>query len=125
MSSLLLNFCIDPLLWLFSKLIVSPGLGKVLACADDLAPSAQTLSSLVLIFQIYSLFAEVSGLHLQPSKCVFVLLSILASLGNIALVRAWLAANIPVWKDADIANHGKYFGIFLRPRAQTHQWVPL
>ena len=76
LSSVLFNFCIDSLLWLFSTLIVTLKLGLTLACADDIAASVRCLSSLVDLTKIFDLFGEVSGLLLHPKKCVIVLLSV-------------------------------------------------
>ena len=47
LSGALLNVGIDPLLWRFSRTIVRPGLGKVFACADDLAAALCSLHALI------------------------------------------------------------------------------
>ena len=39
----LFNFALDPLLWLFAQVVVTPGCGHVLACADDLAATLRSL----------------------------------------------------------------------------------
>ena len=107
LSSVLFNFCIDPLLWLFSTLIVEPKLGLTLACAYNIAATLRRLSSLKDIAKCFDLFERVSGLLLHLKKCVIVLLSVECSEPNVNLVRLWLKEHIPKWANFSIASHGK------------------
>lgn len=122
LSALLFNFAIDPLLWLFSLLIVKPSIGRVLACADDLAACISSLHYLKPMHSLFRLFGRITGLTLSPKKCVIVLNSVRATPYNVGLVRAWLAENIPDWADFEIANCAKYLGFYMGPTAFCWQW---
>ena len=69
-STILFNFSVDPLLFMFSEYIVVPSLGHVLACADDFGAVLYRLQSLVYMYHIFNLYGKVSGLKLHPDKCV-------------------------------------------------------
>ena len=43
LSAILFNFAIDPLLWVFSCMVVTPLRDTALACADDLAVTVRCL----------------------------------------------------------------------------------
>ena len=123
LSSVLFNFAIDPLLWIFSTMIVKPKIGTVYACADDIAATLSQLRYLITLHSIFSMYQRHSGLTLSPKKCVLILTSCCASPGSIQIVRAWLAANIPDWADFHITNHAKCLGFFLGPTAGSQQYV--
>jgi len=122
LSAALFNFALDPLLWLFSQVIVSPGLGHVLACADDLAATLRSLVHLIKVAKCFEIFQNIANLHLNPKKCVLVLNSVEATPHNIHIIRQWLSANIPEWSEFGIANAAKYLGFVLGPRAGLLQW---
>ena len=123
MSSLLFNLAIDPLLWAFSCKIVQPGLGHVLACADDIGAVLQQLKDLRVMFKLFSMFRKVSGLKLHPDKCTLVLLGVRASPSVVSGVRGWLSVHIPAWASFNISNVGTYLGFCMGPDANTLQWV--
>ena len=123
LSGVLFNFAIDPLLYLFSTLIITPGFGKVLACADDIGASLVQLRHLVSCHNMFGVFQKVSGLTLKPRKCILILTSIEASPHNIDVVRTWLKENIPSWEGVRICSSAKCLGIFLGPSAGQMQWI--
>ena len=123
LSAALFNFAIDPLLLVFSLLVVEPKIGEVRACADDLAAAVQNIQSLIMIHSIFDSFHRISGLRLNPDKCILILTCVNATPEAIARTRAWLRVHIPEWENIGIANHGKYLGIVLGPRANLHQWT--
>ena len=126
LSGALFNVGIDPLLWSFSRTVVSPGFGKVFACADDLGAALRSLQSLIPIAKLFNMFRKVSGLSLKPSKCVLILTSVVCSETNILAVRSWLQTNIPDWKNLKIASTGKYLGFFIGPNSGSNNWsMPL
>ena len=122
LSSVLFNYCIDPLLWLFSRLIIKPNLGLVRACADDLAAALSRLHTLITMQSIFALFEKVAGLKLHPSKCVIILVSTIASPSTIHRVRDWLLQHIPTWSAFRIENSGLYLGFSLGPFANHSLW---
>ena len=113
LSSVLFNFCIDPLLWLFSTLAVEPKIGHVLACADDLAACLRRLKHLKNLADIFKLFARIACLDLHPKKCSDV---------NKDLVKFWLQTHIPEWAHFEIACSGEYLGFQLGPSSGPSQW---
>ena len=55
LSSVLFNFVIDPLwilLWIFSSMVLKPNIGKVFACADDIAAILFQLRYLMTLHSI-------------------------------------------------------------------------
>ena len=122
LSSVLFNFAIDPLLFFFLHLVIAPKLGRALACADDIAACFRHLQTLVIIANIFDVFSKFSGLILNPRKCILVLLSVVCTESVVDRIRAWLRVHVPSLADIQIANHGKYLGIFLGPSAFSVQW---
>ena len=122
LSAALFNFAIDPLLWMFEQLLVQPLLATIKACADDIAAALGKLSSLVHMYKLFTIYHRVSGLVLQPSKCIIILDSVSATASNICIVREWLRANIPSWADFQITDAAKYLGVYLGPKAALHNW---
>ena len=53
-SGSLFVIAIDPLLYLFEKYIVSPGMGHIYACADDIGASLASLRGLPILFSLSS-----------------------------------------------------------------------
>ena len=123
LSGFLFNICIDPLLWTFSTTIVKMHLGITLACADDLATALRRLETLKGIYNMFKRYEKISGLSLQPSKCILILTPVCASHHNIALVSAWLHENIPEWSNMKITNSGKYLGMYVGPHAGKSNWT--
>ena len=121
-SGALFNYSIDPLLYIFSRLVVVPRLGLVLACADDVAAAMRALKDLEHLYSIFHLFDEISGLRLSASKCVIILTSVEASPHNIHIIRNWLRTRIPAWENINISDNGKYLGFFLGPRSESLNW---
>ena len=70
LSAMFFNLAIDPLLWAFSKIVINPGLGTILACADDIGAALQELNTLKAISKVFKTFQRISGLGLKPSKCL-------------------------------------------------------
>ena len=122
LSAALFNFAIDPLLWMFDQWLVQPLHATIKACADDIAAAMGKLASLVNMYKLFSIYRKVSGLVLQPSKCIIILDSVAATPINISIVKAWLKTNIPKWADFQITGAAKYLGVFLGPRAAQHNW---
>ena len=123
LSGALFNFAMDPLLHLFAKLVVNPGLGKVMACADDIGIALSQLQHLHICHNIFCAYQRVSGLHLKARKCFCVLTSIVSSPHNREVVSKWLQENIPEWSSMCVCSSAKYLGIFLGPGAGSRQWV--
>ena len=92
------------------------------ACAGDIAISCLSISQLVIIHNIFNLFASVSGLVLSPDKCVLILVSAVASPHNVQLVRQWLEHNIPERSLFEISNSGVYLGFQVGPSAGKLIW---
>jgi len=122
MSGALFNFAIDPLLWSLSKLAVNPDIGRILACADDIAAAMRHLWALKQVFAIFQEFQQVSGLCLHPGKCVLVLTSVKVNPETVGVVRNWLSQNIPAWEAMNISNVGTYLGIALGPDSRDVLW---
>ena len=59
LSGMIFNIAIDPLLWCFSKLIILPKLGFVLACADDFGATMKRLEYLRSIYRVFKMFESV------------------------------------------------------------------
>jgi len=123
LSAMFFNLAIDPLLWAFSKIVINPGLGTILACADDIGAALQELNTVKAISKVFKTFQRISGLALKPSKCLLILTSVVCSEHNIRIVRQWLRENIPEWADMNISDKGKYLGIYLGPKAGSVQWI--
>ena len=123
LSGSLFNFAIDPLLWVFSRMIVAPKLGKVLACADDIGAALTQLKTLKTMHSFFKMFTSVSRLVLKSRKCVIILTSVVCSEQNVAIIRGWLQENIPEWSDMRIEGSAKYLGVFLGPQVGKNQWT--
>jgi len=123
LSAALFNFALDPLLWLFSQVVVSPGFGHIFACADDLVAVLRSMVHLQKVAKCFEIFRSIANLSLNPKRCVIVLNSIEATPHNIYVIRQWLAANIPTWAEFGITNAAKYLGFVLGPRAGLAQWT--
>lgn len=122
LAALLFSLAIDPLLRLFTLLIVKNKSGRVLAGADDLSACLGSPKSLKSMFRVVQLFSRVSGLTLSPRKCVIVLNSIRASPHNVAVIRDWLRTHIPAWAEFAISDSAKYMGCQMGPMAFCWQW---
>ena len=122
LSALFFNFARDPLLRLFDRLVVSEAIGKVWACADDLAATVRHLEQLKPVANAFRHFATFSGLHLSPTICVIVLNGVAATEKNVQLVKSWLAEYIHDWSHFAIDNSAKYLGILMAPLAGRLQW---
>ena len=123
LSSVLFNFSVDPLLFLFAQVICVPQRGVVQACADDIAAALRRLDSMLIMFRVFAIYQQVSGLSLSPSKCYLILDSFCCSHGNKLAVASWLATHIPQWADMMIVSSAKYLGLYLGPLAGTKNWV--
>ena len=120
LSAILFTLAIDPLLHMLSKTIIKSGAGRVSACADDIAIAVQRAEQLKGIAKTFEIFESISGMSLAPAKCVVLLVSIAANAANKAVVRAWLASNLPKWAKFRIENSGVYLGFKLgRNRDKT------
>ena len=84
-----------PLLWALGKLVVKPDIGRILACADDIAAAMRRLDSLVRMAELFGLFQMISGLTLHPGRCVLVLTSAQTLPQVVAAIRFWHHHNIP------------------------------
>ena len=83
LSGTLFLLAIDPLLAQFEWHILSPGLGAVYACADDVGAALRELKSLRILHRLFSRYRLVSGLTLKPSKCVGIMVSIECTVANV------------------------------------------
>ena len=100
-----------PLLWLLGTTIVSAGLGRVFAAADDIAIAVDRLASVSKFSSVLNIFSSVSGTSLQPVKCEYVLCSIAVSGVVREQVKAWLRLHIPACAHFRVVSHGQYLGL--------------
>ena len=123
LSAVLFNFAMDPFLWICKRLIKDQGLGKVLACADDIGASLCRFRLPIPLHSAFTRFQRISGLTLHSKKCVLILDSCVASKTNIDRVKSWLSRNIPDWIHISVVNASVYLGIHLGPSATKLQWL--
>ena len=86
---------IDPLLCMFKKHIEDKGLGVIRACADDVGVALKNFRDIVFFNAQFDKFSKMSGLCLNPKRCVIILTCFVASESNIETVRMWLSLNCP------------------------------
>ena len=58
---------------------------------------------------------DLLNLILKPKKCIIIPLGAPVTDELVALVKDYLAREIPEWKDFEVADKGKYLGIMLGP----------
>ena len=112
LSSLLFNYCIDPLLWPFAELVVAPGLGHVLACADDITAAISRL-------QLCYVQAH-RGCHLNAKKCILVLTRTKATPRVVEAVSRWISSSVHDLDGVSVTNCGNYLGVH---SACTHRKI--
>ena len=78
--------------------------------ADDFGSVLKQLERLRTQASIFKLAGEVAGLFLKPSKCIIIVTCCPLSDFLVDAIRAWLAREIPAFKDFIIASSGKYLG---------------
>ena len=93
-----------PLRTLFDKYIHTPVLGQVYACADDIGAALENLKSLRSLFRLFENLRKATGLTLNPSKCVAIVVSISLSELNLRMIRQFIAQLIPKWKNLEFFN---------------------
>ena len=72
------------------------------------------------------LLEKISGLSLQPKKTIFIPTTIPFTQDVATFLREWLSQELPAWAQVEIAECGKYLGIFVGPGAAKFQWdLPL
>ena len=108
---------------MFKTQLENTGLATTKACADDIGVALRQLQSLPTLCLWFQCFTKVSGLALGPAKCIIVLTSITASVGNIGVIKSWLLLNCPSWKDMLVCDAAKYLGFFLGPKSSVKQWT--
>ena len=113
MSSVLFILCINPFVHLCVFLSDKPGLSTTRVCADDFGSALKCLKALRTQASIFKVAAEVSGLHLKPSKCVIIISCVHLSDGLVALIKAWLTQHVPAFAEFKIHSSGKYLGWIL------------
>ena len=72
LSASLFVISINPFLENFRKVLYNNSFGVLYACADDLGSALLKLSALHYIYPIFFKMAKISGLILQPHKCVII-----------------------------------------------------
>ena len=70
LSGTLFVLAIDPLLAQFEHYTHNPQLGAVFVCADDIGAAIKHLKHLQLLFHMFDAYRQVSGLTLNPRKCL-------------------------------------------------------
>ena len=115
---LALNSFVDLLNWLSD----GPKLSRTVLCADDVGSALRKLEALKIQHSIFSLAQRVAGMHLKPTKCFLVVTAVALTEEIAAAIKAWLASNIPDWKDFHIVDTGKYLGIWLGKHAAQKTW---
>jgi hypothetical protein len=122
LSGSLFVIVMDPILFKFSKFVVSQGLGTVLACADDIGVSLRRARDLNILHEIFQLTEHVTGLALKPRKCVIILCAELDKNYDQCFSQ-WLTEYLPRWSHFTIRRFGKYLGFFLGPKGQEQMWI--
>jgi hypothetical protein len=123
LSGSLFVLAIDPLLVLFERYVMRPGLGTVTACADDIGAFGENLGSLPILQVSFSSFQGASGLTLKPVKCVLVPVAVFCSNANRQRIQVWLRRHVQGWQFFRVDPAGKYLGLFLGPGAGvSKQW---
>ena len=122
LSGSLFVIVMDPILFKFSKFVVSQGLGTVLACADDIGVSLRRARDLHILHTICQLTENVAGLALKPKKCIIILCAELDQDYEIRFT-TWLTEFLPRWGHFTIRRFGKYLGFFLGPRGGEQMWI--
>jgi hypothetical protein len=123
LSGSLFVIVIDPLLHIFRIKLEDTALGKVRACADDVGVALKVFKALSILHDVFCVFKNVSGLTLEPSKCVMIITCFETSECNIRVIRRYLHKFCPDWSEMSIVNTAKYLGIFLGPRSGPVQWT--
>ena len=71
-----------------------------------------------ILQQLFQEFADISGLHLNLRKCVVIPLDE----GNLDSFRQRLTSTVPLWKEMQVARHGKYLGFVVGPEKGDKTW---
>ena len=122
LSGSLFVIVIDPLLNFFKIHLENSALATCRACADDIGIALRHMACIPSLHKWFSEYSVISGLVLNPGKCIIVLTTFLANTDNQNTIRDWLSAVCPSWRDMKICNAAKYLGFFLGPLATPQQW---
>ena len=122
LSGTIFALIMEPFLRMFLRDVVRPGLGHVLACADDIGAVVNKISSLQVLARIFRLAEACVGLTLKPGKCIVVPLHSPCTCHVVSVVRDRLATLVPRWSGFLVKPHAKYLGIWLGPSAGSRQW---
>ena len=101
--------------------MVHKSYGVLYACADDLGGVLLSITSLLILQDIFAHMATVSGLILQPSKCVTIPLASPNSF-KFAHYGRWLATHLPAWAHFQVASSAEYLGFMVGPTAGSCQY---
>jgi len=123
LSGSLFVIVIDPLLHMFKVHLEDTGLGVPRACADDVGVALRHLKDICILCVFFSRYELISGLTLKPPKCVIVLTARTCSDHNCQVIKEWLSANCPVWRDMTVCAAAKYLGFYLGPSSAPLQWT--
>ena len=121
LSATLFVLAMNPFLLNFKKNILNKSFGVLYACADDLGGALLRIASLLVLAKIFEVMGFVSGMFLNPKKCVIIPLVPFNSFLFQEYTK-WLAVHIPAWADFAVASHGEYLGFEVGPSAGIHQW---
>ena len=122
LSSLLFLLCVNPFIDIINELSDNPGFSVTRVCADDFGSAMDQLYRLKCQASIFRLAASVAGLHLKPCKCVIIVSCTPISDAIVNAIKAWLAHNVPDFKDFLISSSGKYLGWFLGVGSAKLSW---
>jgi hypothetical protein len=95
-------------------------LGTLAAFADDIAAVVpEILAFLTTIAPMFSLFAQASGLRLNPQKTIIIPIGKL----DPSKITAHIAEHIASWREIKLARAGKLLGVMLGPESATTRWA--
>ena len=121
LSMILFAICIDVLLRKLQDIVdrrEDQGLG---AFADDIGIVIRNICvSLPEIASIFKLFASMSGLHLNHSKCIVIPLA--SSDELIEVFSTCFRSTVPEWSSFAIKTHSEYLGFQLGPGSTNTQF---
>jgi hypothetical protein len=118
LSMLLFAIAIEPLIRVLESLVdIDEFVG---AFADDIGIVIKNWEAFCpRLMELFVLFQNMSNLHLNISKCVFIPLW---QATDLAAVQSRIAMVCPLWANFKVQFHGTYLGFAVGPDSPQHMW---
>ena len=80
------------------------------------------LQDLIFFKRVFAIFEKLSGLPLNPRKCILILTVFECTDQNVKVLRRWLDLYCSEWNTMIISDGAKYLGIYIGPKVRKLLW---